>query len=282
MKKTFKLLITALAVIAITVIPAMAEKKVKIAYVEWACATASANVAKAVIETKLGHKVELTPVSAPAMYQALASGDQDAITTAWLPVTHGDMVKKFQDKIVDLGPNLEGAKIGLVVPSYVTIDSLDQLNAEAKKFKGKIIGIDPGAGIMKKTENAINEYGLKDMELVSSSGAGMTATLASEIKNKNWVIVTGWTPHWMFAAYDLKYLKDPKAVFGEAETINTMTRKGLDKDMPDVYKFLDSFRWTTADIGEVMNMNKESGSDVEANALKWVKDHSEKVNEWLK
>lgn len=272
----------ALTVAAMLATPALAKEKIKIVYVEWACATASSNVMKAVIEENLGYEVELTPVSAPAMYAALAAGDQDALTTSWLPITHGDMIKRYQKKIVDLGPNFEGARIGLIVPKYVTIDSIAEMNAHAKEFDGEIVGIDPGAGVMLKAEDALDHYGLSDIELVSSSGAGMTATLANRYRKKEWIIVTGWVPHWKFAKFDLKFLKDPDKVFGESETINTFVRKGLKADHPDVYRVLDNFKWSAAEIGEVMAMNTVDDSDVYENAKKWVADHPEMVKSWLR
>lgn len=256
------------------------SKKVELAYVEWACATASTNVIKAVLQEKLGYEVEITPVSAAAMWQALATGDVDGITTAWLPVTHGHYLEKVKDKVVNLGENCAGAGIGLVVPTYVTIDSIAELNANADKFDGKIIGIDPGAGIMSKAEKAIQDYGMNKMELIDSSGAMMTATLSSKIKNKEWVVVTGWTPHWKFARWDLKYLKDPKGIFGGAEHIDTVVRKGLKEDKPEVYKMLDNFHWTLAEIGQVMGWNAD-GSDPYDSAKRWIKENPEKVNAWI-
>jgi glycine betaine/proline transport system substrate-binding protein len=258
-----------------------AGKKVKIVYVEWACATASSNVMKAVIEKHTDYEVELTSVSAAAMYASLADGDQDALTTAWLPVTHGHYVEKYKNDIVDLGPSMEGAKIGLVVPKYVTINSIDELDGAAKKFDGEIIGIDPGAGVMSKAEQAVKDYNLKKMELKDSSGPIMTAMLKSRYKDKKWVVVTGWVPHWKFAKFDLKFLDDPKKVFGESETINTFVRKGLKKDMPKVYKILDNFQWGPAEIGEVMAMNMEN-SEAEKNAVIWVEKNPEIVNKWIK
>lgn len=84
-----------------------------------------------------------------------------------------------------------------------------------EKFKGKIIGIDPGAGIMKATGDAIEQYGL-DYEVVEGSDATMAAALKQAIDNQEWVAVTGWTPHWKFARWDLKFLEDPKKVYSEA------------------------------------------------------------------
>ncbi len=185
------------------------SKKVTLAYVEWDCATASTNLAKAVIEERLGYECEILPVSAAAMWQAVGTGDVDGLVTAWLPVTHKEYLERVKDKVEDLGALVGGAKLGWVVPSYVTIDSIEQLNANADKFDGKIIGIDPGAGLMSLSEEAVKQYNLDNMELMEGSGATMTAALADAIKNKKWVVVTGWSPHWMFGRWDLKYLKDP-------------------------------------------------------------------------
>ena len=142
-KLKFLSLITSLVIFSLFLAqPSFAGKKVKLVYVEWACATASSNVMKAVIEKETDYKVELTSVSASAMYAALADGDQDAMTTAWLPVTHKTYLEKYKKDLTDLGPNFDQAKIGLVVPTYVTIDSIDEMNKFHDKFDNNIIGID--------------------------------------------------------------------------------------------------------------------------------------------
>ena len=257
------------------------KDKVELAYVEWSCATASINVVKAVLQEKMGYDVEITPVSAAAMFQAIATGDIDGMTTAWLPITHAHYMEKMKGKVVDLGTNCPGAGVGLVVPTYVTIDSIDQMNAYADKFNGQITGIDPGAGIMSMTEKALKEYNLDKLELMEGSGAIMTAVLKDKIKNKEWVVVTGWTPHWKFARWDLKYLKDPKGIYGGEEEIRTIVRNGLDKDMPEVYAFLDKFNWTLPDIGQVMGWNAD-GADPYESAKKWINENPDKVAAWMK
>jgi len=257
-----------------------AKGKLEFAYVEWACATASIHVIEAVLEEKMGYDVEVTPVGAAAMWQAVATGDVDGITTAWLPITHGHYMDKVRNKVVDLGSNCEGAAIGLVVPAYVTIDSIDQMNDHIEKFGGKIVGIDPGAGIMSATEKALDEYGLKNFTLMEGSGAMMTTILKEKIGKNEWVVVTGWTPHWKFARWDLKYLKDTKGVFGGEEKIHTIVRKGLKQDMPEVYEFLDNFHWSLQEIGQVMGWNAE-GADPADSAKRWIRENPDRVKEWL-
>ncbi|MGA7801964.1 MAG: glycine betaine ABC transporter substrate-binding protein [Gammaproteobacteria bacterium] len=255
-------------------------KNIKLAYVEWSSAVASTNVVKALLEDQ-GYHVTALPVSAAAMWQAVASGDVDAMVAAWLPTTHAQYYAKTKNKVVDLGPNFKGTRIGLVVPDYVSIGSIDQLEAHAKQFDGKIIGIDPGAGIMSKTQQVLKDYGLKDFTLVQGSGATMTAALGDAVRNHQWIVVTGWTPHWMFARWKLKYLKDPKQVYGAGGHIDTIVRKGLKKDAPKAYYILNHFHWSSTDMEEVMNMNRKQGSDPYANARQWVKDHPKLVQQWL-
>ena len=281
MKKSLFTLLLALALIVgfTMAAPAQAaDKNVKLVYVEWDCATAATHVVKAVLED-MGYKVETIPVAAAAMWQAMGTGDADGMVTAWLPVTHADYLAKVKDKVVDLGPNVEGAKIGWVVPKYVTINSIEEMNANKDKFDGKVIGIDPGAGLMKKSEKAIKDYGL-DFELVEGSGATMTAALADAIKNNKWIVVAGWSPHWKFGRWDLKYLEDPKGVFGAEETINTIVRKGLKEDMPEVYALLDNFHWSADMLQKVMAQNQEKGADPDTTAKKWVKEHPDMVKKW--
>ncbi|MCI0593538.1 glycine betaine ABC transporter substrate-binding protein, partial [Chromohalobacter sp.] len=111
--------------------------------------------------------------------------------------------------------------------------------------------------------------------------ATMTAALDSAIQNKDDIVVTGWTPHWMFARWDLKYLDDPKNVYGDAEHISTIVRKGLEEDMPGAYAILDNFEWTPEQMGEVMLMNQEEDADPYENAKKWVENHPKVVDEWV-
>lgn len=212
----------------------------------------------------------------------MGSGDVEGIVAAWLPTTHEHYLNGVKDSVENLGPNLEGTQLGLVVPTYVTIDSIAEINDHADEFDGKIIGIDPGAGMMSTTEQVIEDYDLDDIELMEGSGATMTAALANAIKRNEWIVVTGWTPHWKFARWDLKYLEDPKKLFGDAEYIATIVRKGLKEDMPEVYNFLDKFYWEPADMQQVMVWNTEEDADPYETAKRWVEENPEKVEAWPK
>ncbi|MGM8366317.1 glycine betaine ABC transporter substrate-binding protein [Virgibacillus sp. W0181] len=163
-------------------------------------------------------------------------------------------------------------------------ESGDNANSEEGSNVGeeldyKITGIEAGAGVFKATEKAVEEYGLDGWEVQASSSGAMATALGEAIEKEEPIIVTGWTPHWKFSKYDLKYLEDPKGVYGEAETINTIVRQGLEDDMPNAYKLLDQFEWTTDDMESIM-LEIQNGADPSEAAATWVEENADKVDEW--
>jgi len=255
-------------------------KEVSIGYVDgWSDSVATTNVAAEVIRQKLGYDVKLQAVATGIMWQGVATGKLDAMLSAWLPVTHGEYWTKNKDNVVDYGPNFKDAKIGLIVPEYVKASSLADLKTD-DSFKKKIVGIDAGSGVMLKTDQAIKDYDLAGYKLQASSGAAMTAELGRAYAKQQSIAVTGWVPHWMFAKWKLKFLEDPKGVYGAAETVNSIGSKDLDKKAPEVAAFLKKFQWQSKDeIGEVMLAIQE-GAKPEAAAKDWVAKHPERVAEW--
>ncbi len=146
----------------------------------------------------------------------------------------------------------------------------------------KIIGIDPGAGEMKLTINKVlPEYGLDNWTVVEGSGAAMTAALKKAYDKKEPIIITGWSPHWMFSKFKLKYLKDPKGIYGGSEDVNTIVRLGLKKDHPDAYKLLDQFHWDPKNIEEVMGLIQDGKEPADA-AAEWISKNKDLVSTWTK
>ena len=252
--------------------------KINLAYVEWDSEIASTHVVGQVLED-MGYDVKLTPLDNAIMWEAVSKGEADAMVAGWLPTSHAAQYERYGDKLVDLGVNLEGAKMGLVVPSYMDVNSIEDLSSEAKKT---ITGIESGAGIMSATETAFESYSnLAGWSVLPSSSGAMTVALDQAIKNKEEIIVTGWSPHWKFVKYDLKYLEDPKGIYGGVESIHTFVREGLEKDAPEAYKMLDNFDWTPEHMESVMLDISEGMSPADA-AEKWIKANKDLVAEWKK
>jgi glycine betaine/proline transport system substrate-binding protein len=293
------ILLLALGVLAAwSTTPAFAEKKtVKIAYEDWSSEIASTNLVKAVIKEKLGHQCIIKRLSVTDQYAAVSNGSQDAIVGSWLPAQKS-YYEKHEGQFVDLGPNLEGTRMGLVVPvvsstwlqaqdgqhtePYMKIDSIEEIKDHYDEFDGKIIGVESDSGMMTvMREKLMAVYGLEDFELIPGSEVSMTAELAHAIQKRKWIVVLGWSPHWMFGRWSLKFLDDPKNMWGGDGTVHTLVRKGLKEDMPDVYKFLDNFNWKPEDMEQLLVWNKMGGNPYD-NAKRWMRNNPKVVESWLK
>ncbi|GLX16286.1 glycine/betaine ABC transporter substrate-binding protein [Pseudomonas straminea] len=272
------------AALALGMSGAMAADKpaLKIGYVNgWDDSVAVTHVAGEILKTKLGYDVTLQPVEPAIMWQGIARGDLDATLSAWLPATHGEYYEKLKDKVTVLGTNYDGAKIGLIVPEYVEAKTIADLEKYAKDFDGKITGIDAGAGVMRRTEDAIKEYDLKSIKLMPSSGPAMTTALTRAEKAQKPIVVTGWIPHWMFAQWKLRFLEDPKNVFGEAEHVDTVANPGLEAKAPEAAAFLKKISWSAEEVGSVMLSIRDGVKPDEA-AKQWIAKNPDRVAEWLK
>ncbi|HEX5739797.1 MAG TPA: glycine betaine ABC transporter substrate-binding protein [Hydrogenophaga sp.] len=259
---------------------AQAKPTLKIGFVDgWSDSVATTHLAAAIIRSKLGHQVELVPLAAGIMWQGVARGDLDMTLSAWLPITHESYLTNFKDKVEIVGANYPGAKIGLIVPDYVKATSLTDLNSHRADFENRIVGIDAGAGVMRKTEEAIKAYGL-DMRLLPSSGPAMAAELDRAYRAKKSIAVTGWIPHWMFAKYKLRFLADPKNVYGAEEHVDSVINPGLNTKAPAVVAFLKKFSWKPEEIGAVM-LAVEGGAKPDKAVEKWIADNQERVAGWL-
>lgn len=272
------------AALALGMSGAMAADKpaLKIGYVNgWDDSVAVTHVAGEILKTKLGYDVTLQPVEPAIMWQGIARGDLDATLSAWLPATHGEYFEKLKDKVTVLGTNYDGAKIGLIVPEYVEAKTIADLEKYAKDFDGKITGIDAGAGVMRRTEEAIKEYDLKSIKLMPSSGPAMTTALTRAERSQKPIVVTGWIPHWMFAQWKLRFLEDPKNVFGEAEHVDTVANPGLEAKAPEAVAFLKKISWSAEEVGAVMLSIRDGVKPDEA-AKQWIAKNPDRVAEWLK
>lgn len=252
----------------------------------WADAKFVTNLAKTLIEQRTDHKVKLRMASIGVQYQGVANGDLDGMLMSWLPDTHRSYMKKVGDKIVDLGPIYEGAKLGWAVPDYVPkseLNSIKDLHKKSvqSKLNGKIQGIDPGAGIMQLSNKAMKAYDLNDdYHLTNASGAAMTASLKRAIDKHQWIVVTLWTPHWAFGKWNLRFLKDPKGSLGAAQHIDVQVRKGFKEDYPKVAQMLSNMH---LDLQELQKYMYKARQTSEQKAVQeYIAQHKKQIDGWFK
>lgn len=251
-------------------------ESIELAYVNWDTEIASTNVIGTVLED-IGYDVTLTSLDNAIMWEAVSNGQADGMVAAWLPGTHEAQYEEYADSMVHLGTNLEGAAIGLVVPEYMDADSIADLTDEAGQT---ITGIEAGTGVVGAAEQALEDYdNLEGWNVQTSNSGAMATELRTAYQSEDDIIVTGWSPHWKFQEFDLKYLDDPEGSFGDAETIDTFVREGLEEDQPEAYHVLENFFWDTDGMEEVMLAIQE-GAEPEDAAREWVDNNQDTVAEW--
>lgn len=239
-------------------------KPVRIGWVNWSDAVITVKLANIAL-TDHKQPVELIMADIGIQFQALANGSIDVIPMVWLPSTHSAFVDKHKDKIEDLGVMYQG-RIGMAVPTTIPeseLSSVEDLNKPEVKAKlgGKILTSEVGNGQYKLTVKAMEDYKLEGYKLVASSETGMLNEMDRNLKRGKWSLVNAWSPHWMFSKWPLRYLQDPKGVFGGAEQIHAFGRQGFSKQYPEVAQFFAHYTIPQADLQKMMMQARESSAD---------------------
>lgn len=253
----------------------------KVAMPPWVNSPPQAYLAKFIIEDHYGWDVDITEADIGLAYASTFEGTTDFFVDGWLPDSHKSYVEEYADGIQVLDPFTEVPPSGLAVPTYVDIDSIEELNSVKDKFDGKIVGIEPGAGIMEATKMIIDEYGL-DFELQEGSDFAMTAALGDAIDNNEWIVIPAWTPHWIFSKFDLKFIDDPKELYGTATIIVPIVHKGLEEKAPEVVQFLNDWKVDEAVWNELIMATAIDEQDPEIAVRAWMDENPDIVDSWVK
>jgi len=277
-----KLLLAAFLVVGLSTAVA-AKEAIRIGWTAWSDAEFVTKLAKRILEDRMGYQVELLQTDIAPQYQGLATGSIDVMLMSWQPSTHEDYLKKVGAKVFNLGLLYTHARLGWVVPNYIPeqeVKSITDLNKDVvrDKLDATITGIDPGAGLTRLSKQAIEDYGL-DYELQLSSGAGMTAALERAVRRKEWIVVTGWSPHWMFGAYDLRYLDDPKGALGSFERVHAVARLGFYQDDVDAAGFLSRMQIPIEELQKAMYDAQETS--YEQAVTNYIENNGKRIDYWV-
>ncbi|MBA1434303.1 glycine betaine ABC transporter substrate-binding protein [Bombilactobacillus bombi] len=171
----------------------------------------------------------------------------------------------------------------LVGCSGASLPAYNSQKAVGPQINYTITGIEAGAGIMGRADQALDSYQLKkhNWQLMTSSTAAMISTLDKATKNRQPIVVTAWEPHWMVEKYHLKFLKDPQHVFGKGESMQTIARLGLQKDQPGVYQFFKNFHWQLNEATPLM-LQINRGTNTKTAINEYLRQHPQQVKSWLK
>ncbi|MBK9940387.1 MAG: ABC transporter substrate-binding protein [Kouleothrix sp.] len=281
----------------------------KLAENAWTGSSINVNVAKILLEEKLGYKVELVKLDENAQWPALSNGDLSASLEVW-PSGHADNIKQYIDdkKLVEnLGPLGVVGKISWYVPTYVvqehpelaTVDGFKQ-PADVALFKtaesgaqGQFLAGDPSW--VQYDEDIIKNLGL-DLKVVrAGSEQAVLAALDSAYSRKQPILFYFWTPHSIHAKYDLTAIKLPEyteACYASAKTggvacdypkdvLFKIAWSGLKDKAPDAYQFLKNMLYTDKDqIGMIAAVELDKKTAEQA-ARDWIGKNESVWKAWL-
>ena len=260
--------------------PSAQTTEVRLVYLDWADGIALTRLAEVILEDELGVRVQTSlKADDAALFAELAAGGADAFAGAWLPMSHGPEMQDNTETVVDLGAVNAHARLGLAVPAYVTIDSIAELAPASERFGGRIIGIEAGTNIMKATERALEVYAL-GYDVVNLNGPQMIEALSKAAEASEWVVITGWQPHPMFAELDLKFLADPEEVYGPTETTHVLARAGIKEDLPEVAAVLSAMSLTDRQFAQLMKAVQEAPT-ARQGAARWATENRTLIESWI-
>ncbi|GHD19483.1 glycine betaine ABC transporter substrate-binding protein [Tianweitania populi] len=276
--KTFWKSLCAAAMVGMAILPVQAqEKSVTMGTLSWEDLTPITGITKKVLEDK-GYSVKVVEFAEWGIaYAALSKGDIQILASQTDYVAQ-DYWNKNKNRLEKISPVSHGLFQGVAVPKYVTIDSMDQLNDNADKLGGKIVGIEPGSGLMRDTTNAVKDYDLK-LQLVEGSTAAMTAALKSAIDRQEWIAVTIWEPSWMMQKFDVKFLNDPKGVFPPPQSYYWIGQKGFSAENPGAREAIASVYVPLADITAI-NGEVSDGKTMDQAVASWIEAHADLIKRW--
>ncbi|MFI1439876.1 ABC transporter permease/substrate binding protein [Streptomyces fructofermentans] len=260
--------------------PAEAERAVDVAWFPWDEDVAVTYLWKDVLARR-GYKLNLKQMDVGPVYTGLASGDIDLNFDAWLPHAQKNYWDKHKNDLRDLGTWYEPTSLEIAVPSYMKgVKSLEDLKGRSSTFDGKIIGIEPGTGEMNLLKTKVLPgYGLdEEYEVVDGSTPAMLAELKRSYARKEPVAVVLWSPHWAYSEYGLTKLADGKKLFGEGNTIRTISSKEFPERYPRLTEWIKGFRMSEDELGSLEGVIKDRGQGHEAEAVSaWLDEHPEMV-----
>ncbi|MDH2435739.1 glycine/betaine ABC transporter substrate-binding protein [Pokkaliibacter plantistimulans] len=264
-------------------------EKVRFSDVGWTDITSTTALASEVL-TGMGYSPTTQLLSVPVTYTSLANKDIDVFLGNWMPTMEGD-IKKYLDAgtVVSLKANLHGAKYTLAVPKYVYdagVTSFADIAKNADKFQGKIYGIEPGNDGNRLIQDMIKKdaFGMKDMELVESSEAGMMSQVARAVQRKQWIVFLGWEPHPMNSKFEMAYLSGGDDYFGPdfgGATVYTNVRKDYAADCPNLGKFFNNLDFSLKMENEVMGSILDDNMQPNNAAQLWLQNNPDVLNKWL-
>ncbi|MFZ4828519.1 MAG: ABC transporter substrate-binding protein [Phototrophicaceae bacterium] len=298
----------------LTVSSAMAQEGEVIRLIEnsWSASALNVNVAKIILEEEYGYEVEIIALDEQAQWAAIAAGEADASLEVW-PSGHAENVAEYIDElelVENVGELGVVGKIGWFVPTYVVEEYPELatyegfLDKELVKIfataetgdKGRFVGAAP-SWVQYDAEIIANLE--MNMEVVyAGSEEAILAELSSAYARQEPIVFYFYTPHSVFAEYDLTAVELPEhtedcyagvadgdaskvACDYPADQLFKIVSSDLAERAPEAYNLIKNFNYTSEDQIAMIAQVELEGLEFEEVAQAWVEENEEIWMEWL-
>ena len=289
-------------------VPDNSGTTVNISVSPWVGSAANANVAKVLLEQKLGYTVELTEIDEYAQFPALANGDLDATLEVW-PSGHAKDYKKYIESgagVVDGGSLGVTGQIGWWLPTYMVDENPDLATWEGLKgnesmfstaesgSSGQLLDGDPS--FVTFDQPIADNLGLDFKVVYAGSEAAELTALDTAYQNQDPILMYFWTPHWAQEKYDLTMVElpevTPECEQAAAENADAYAcaypqddlykafNADLETKAPAAFAFLSAMQYTNDDQN-VIGLGISNGDDPEKAAQDWIDENPDVWQSWV-
>jgi glycine betaine/proline transport system substrate-binding protein len=289
-----------------TAAPAAGGETINIVANAWTASALNAEIASQLIESELGHEVEIVAIDENTMFTGLSDGSVDAVLELWPSGISADEQAYLDDgSVVNVGELGVVGQIGWFVPSYV-IDEHPELatwegfldpelaalfaTAETGEL-GRFLATDPSYS--QYDEPIVANLALPLQVVYSGSEPATVAELDARFAAGEPVVMYWWTPTAAVAKYDLVQVElpeysdecyaDPAAVdcAYPADVLVKLASAQLEEKAPDVWEFVSNFQLTNDDQLGMLPAVEIDGEDAADIAAQWIADNEAVWSTWL-
>jgi glycine betaine/proline transport system substrate-binding protein len=300
--------------------PAFAVEAVKIGVPTWTGAQAIAHLLGAVVEMRIGGKVEMVPGNNATIFQAMdqGKGDIDVHPDVWLP-NQESVTKKYVDGAgsVTLSSNPYQGNQGFCVSkdfakanNSTDIADLGRPDVAALmdsdgNGKGEMWIGAPGWASANVNEVKVRDYGLLDfIEPIRAEESVKTARIKDSIAKGEGYAFYCYKPHAVWYMFDVEMLTEPTydpakyvmvqpsddadwyeksevATKDALKEVQIAWSKSLGDRSPAIAEFFGRFSLTADDVSNFAFEISGQGRDPAEVAREWIEANPERVDAWL-
>ena len=300
--------------------PAFAVEAVKIGVPTWTGAQAIAHLLGAVVEMRIGGKVEMVPGNNATIFQAMdqGKGDIDVHPDVWLP-NQESFTKKYVDGAgsVTLSSNpYQGNQGFCVSKDFAKANNITDIADLGRPDVAALMDSDgngkgemwigaPGWASANVNEVKVRDYGLLDfIEPIRAEESVKTARIKDSIAKGEGYAFYCYKPHAVWYMFDVEMLTEPTydpakyvmvqpsddadwyeksevATKDALKEVQIAWSKSLGDRSPAIAEFFGRFSLTEDDVSNFAFEISGQGRDPAEVAREWIEANPERVDAWL-